>query len=110
MDVPNKFLVERDGDQVVIRNLPLQAARHGRHPLCTAPPMLDGGCPPRCFTHGHAGAAAQATPGMPLWPQVGPLSHDEALTLAAWLVAVIGQRERFNDLIDQIAPPPASSM
>ena len=37
-----------------------------------------------------------------LVPPRGPISKDRALALAAWLVAVTGERERFNAILDAV--------
>lgn len=39
---------------------------------------------------------------MPGWPAAGPLTEDEALSLAAWLVACTGKRDRFNEVLDAV--------
>ena len=73
----NKFLVgagvgERAG--IVILNLPLLARRGDLQP----------------------GA------GMPEWPALAPLTADEAINLAAWLVAVSGKRAEFLRLLKAV--------
>jgi hypothetical protein len=37
-----------------------------------------------------------------LRPPTGALSKDQALALAAWLVAVAGDRARFNQILDAV--------
>ena len=39
---------------------------------------------------------------MPEFPVSAPLTHEEALSLAAWLVAVTGKRERFLELLHAV--------
>ncbi len=48
---------------------------------------------------------ARTIPGggaLPLWPAPAPLSQNEALNLAAWLVAVTGRRADFLRLLDEV--------
>ncbi len=56
---------------------------------------------------GNAPLQARRRPGaeMPDWPAVAPLSPDEAINLAAWLVAKAGaDRARFLELLDLVVP------
>lgn len=69
----NKFAVAARGKEIVILNPPLPARAPER-----------GGS------------------GLPGWPAVGPFSQDEALNLAAWIVAITGQRDRFLELLEQV--------
>jgi len=77
----NKFLVgaRAGADQVVILNLPLQA--RAQLQLRTHDPNLD------------------KADELPEWPAVGPLTPDEAINLAAWLVAVSGKKREFLELL-----------
>ena len=48
---------------------------------------------------------ARTSPGggaLPLWPAPAPLRPDEAINLAAWLVALSGRRAAFLRLLDEI--------
>ena len=77
LDTLNKFAVGVAGDgRIAILNAPLQCRR-------------------RDFVEVEDA-------GMPEWPAVAPLTASEALNLAAWLVAVTGQRSRFDALLDAI--------
>jgi hypothetical protein len=71
----NKFGVALEGDTVVIRNLPLQAM-----------------------------PAADAPGGMK-WPAPAPLSCDEAIDLAVWLIKVTGHRPMFDVISDELEAP-----
>jgi len=80
IDVANKFLVSvHSSGHIVVLNLPLQA-RAVSNPVDTA-------------TLKH-------------WPAVAPLTTDEALNLAAWLVAVAqvggATREDFDRLLHAV--------
>jgi hypothetical protein len=79
----NRFAVGVNGDGwIVILNLPLLAR------LAPAPAEDHHGRP--------------VSPALPEWPAVAPLAHPEALNLAAWLVAVSGQRAVFLRLLDAV--------
>lgn len=75
----NRFAVGVGETGIVILNLPLQARRGD---------LVEGG------------AARMAR--MPEWPAVAPLSRAEAHNLAAWLVALAGDRKGFLRLLDAV--------
>lgn len=54
----------------------------------------------RFLVGGLQTASGQRLRVMALFNQ--PLSHDDALNLAAWLVALTGEREKFLTLLDAI--------
>lgn len=70
----NRFAVGAAEAGIVILNLPLQNRRGD---------LVDG----------H---------GMPDWPAPAPLSRAEAHNLAAWLVALAGDRKGFLRLLDAV--------
>lgn len=72
MTIANKFSVGLEGEKVVILNLPLQAMPEGHAP-----------------------------PGGMRWPAPAPLSCDEAIGLAVWLIWVTGHRPMFDVLLDE---------
>lgn len=76
MTTLNKFCVGSHAAQIAIANLPI-AARWRADQIEIAPPL-------------------------PEWPGVALLTSDEALNLAAWLVAVTGRRREFLELLEAI--------
>ena len=77
VDTINKFAVGGAANgTIVVLNAPLQARRR------------------------VMGTNAMDT--MPEWPAIAPLTVSDALNLAAWLVAVTGRRDEFQQLLDAI--------
>jgi hypothetical protein len=42
-------------------------------------------------------------------PPMGAISHDDALNLAAWIVACVGDEERFRRMLTAVQNPAADS-
>jgi hypothetical protein len=80
-DTINRFMVGANvAGQIVILNLPM-----GVRATVTTPAVDHEGTP--------------VMPALPEWPAVGPLTAEEAINLAAWLVAVSGKRAEFVRLL-----------
>lgn len=80
----NRFMVGSSvNGQIVILNLPMGVEAG------VTTPAVD-----------HEGTTV--APALPRWPAVGPINSDEAINLAAWLVAVSGRRAEFLLLLDAV--------